>query len=142
MDRQNHEGYADPTAYEALCNLARGDKLKGPVVFVCSAYAGAPALNIERARRYCRFAVSQKVTPVAPHLLFPQFLDEEDKAERALGLEMGRSLLARCDEVWVFGEPCSAGMKAEIFLAEQWGMFVKYFSTHCTPRKGAHNVRD
>ena len=42
--------------------------------------------------------------PIAPHLLFPQFLNEGIEEERRLGITMGMELLALCDEVWVFGE--------------------------------------
>ena len=56
--------------------------------------------------------------PVAPHLLYPQFLEDSDPAERSLGLRAGLELLARCDEMWVFGGETSPGMSREIQFAQ------------------------
>jgi hypothetical protein len=50
------------------------------------------------------------VHPAAPHLIFPQFQNDGDEAERALGLWFARILLTKCDELWVFGETISPGM--------------------------------
>ena len=67
--------------------------------------------------------------PVAPHLLFPQFMDEG--TERDLALFMGMVLLCRCAEIWVFGENFSDGMKAEIDKAVKRRMTVRYFTDNC-----------
>ena len=67
--------------------------------------------------------------PVAPHLLFPQFMDEG--TERDLALFMGMVLLCRCAEIWVFGENHSEGMKAEIDKAIKRRMTVRYFTENC-----------
>lgn len=46
IDKFNHEGYSDPTTYEALTNIHReevaADKKAAylPLVYVCSPYAG------------------------------------------------------------------------------------------------------
>ena len=55
--------------------------------------------------------------PLAPHLLFPRFMDDSDPTERDAGLRMARKLLTMCSEVWVFGGRISAGMAAEIQAA-------------------------
>ena len=47
-------------------------------------------------------------TPIAPHLLYPQILNDTDPSERACGLAMGRQLLTVCSEVWVCGGQISA----------------------------------
>ena len=70
----NSEGYLDTTAYAALTNIeqeARRDAYR-PLVFICSPYAGDRERNAQRARAFCRFAVSEHCIPIAPHLLFPQ----------------------------------------------------------------------
>jgi hypothetical protein len=74
-----------------------------PIIYVCSPYAGDIKHNVEAASRYCRFAVEQGYIPIAPHLLFPQFLDDTDPTERELGLFFGNALMSKCAEVWVFG---------------------------------------
>lgn len=78
--------------------------------------------NIEKAQRYCREAVElwDDVIPIAPHVYFTQFLDDTKPEERAAGMDMGLSLLAMCDELWVYGiENPSEGMRSEIEYAKQ-----------------------
>lgn len=86
------------------------------LIFISSPYAGDTETNMELARAYCRMAVDAGHTPIAPHLLFPQFMKEETERERAL--QMGLELLDLCDEVWSFGKP-SAGMEKEIRYARK-----------------------
>mgnify|MGYP003800131807 CR=1 FL=1 len=127
----NSEGYLDPTAYEALKNIEKKAKLSNKVVFICSPYAGDIKGNTARARRYGRFAVTKKVIPIIPHLMYPQFLYEDDLDERELGIEMGLVLLSKCQELWVFGRKVSTGMVVEIEKAKSLGIPIKYFDTHC-----------
>ncbi len=87
--------------------------------------------NTERARGYCRFAVSKGSVPLAPHLHYPQFMDDTDKSEREQGLSFALILLGKCDELWVFGDTISEGMSAEIEEAKQRGMPIRYFSVRC-----------
>lgn len=101
------------------------------IVFICSPFARDVAGNIDRARSYGRFAITEKVIPIIPHLMYPQFLDEDDRAERQLGIEMGLALLAHCREVWVFGSRVSSGMAVEIERAQVLGIPVKYFTVDC-----------
>ena len=130
ISKFNHEGYFDPTTYEALSNIeteARKARFR-PVVYVCSPFSGDPIWNAEKARRYCRFAVDIGYAPFAPHLFFPQFLDDNDAKQRDLGLYMANVLLTKCSEVWVFGRRISSGMAAEIYKAETRGMPIRYFT--------------
>ena len=41
---------------------------------------------------------------------------------------MDMVLLGRCEELWVFGETVSCGMKAEIEKARKKNMPVRYFT--------------
>ena len=126
----NAERYADPTAYEALTNIERSEKRQfRPLVYVCSPYSGDIEANTEAARRYCRFAVEKGYIPVAPHLLYPQFLDDTDDDERNLGLFFGNVLMSKCHEVWVFGSRISSGMEAEITRAKRKNFIIRHFST-------------
>lgn len=92
------------------------------MVYIASPYAGDIEKNTEMARKYCRYAADQGAAPVAPHLLYPQFLDEYNPSDRARGLRMGLELLAACDELWVFGPTISSGMAAEIAEAKRMGI--------------------
>ena len=94
-------------------------------VFICSALRGNVEENLQKARMYCRSAVEEGYLPLAPHLLFPQFLDDDVEEERQTGIQMGLELLALCNEVWVFGKT-SEGMKMEIAYAKKIGVPVSY----------------
>jgi hypothetical protein len=132
LDYRNFEGYPDPTCCEALSRIEMAERkaLRAfrPIIYVCSPYAGDIKHNVEAARRYCRFAVEQGYIPIAPHLLFPQFLDDTDPTERELGLFFGNALMSKCTEVWVFGRHISRGMAAEIRRARWKGHRLRYFT--------------
>ncbi len=99
-----------------------------PLVYICSPYAGDVTVNTAAAKRYCRFAVEQACIPIAPHLLFPQFMDDRIPEERELALRYGCALMDKCSEVWVFGSRISHGMASEIDCAHRSGIKVRYFS--------------
>lgn len=86
------------------------------LVFISSPYGADPEGNTLRARAYCRYAVDKGVTPIAPHLFYPQFMSED--TERELAMEMGLQLLSHCDQLWVFGKP-SPGMVMEMEYAKK-----------------------
>jgi len=96
------------------------------VVFVCSPLAGDVETNIELAKELCHSAASNGMTPVAPHLLFTQFLDEDNPQERLAGLECGLALLERCDVLFWYSPTgkVSSGMAMEIAAATEWGIPV------------------
>ena len=126
----NAERYYDPTAYEALTAIEKEEKaLRAfrPIVYICSPYAGNIEMNVANARRYSRFAVQQGYIPIAPHLLFTQFLDDKDTTERNLGMFFGNVIMSKCAEVWVFGSTISTGMSAEIERAKRKGYTIRYF---------------
>lgn len=134
ISKYNSEGYYDPTAYEALSAIEKEERaLRAfrPIVYICSPYSGDVEANVDAARRYCRFAVEQGYIPVAPHLLFPQFLNEESPKERQLGLFFGNALMSKCSEVWVFGDYISPGMEAEIRRARWKNYRLRYFTNNC-----------
>ena len=134
IDKCNAEGYYDPTAYEAMTIIEKEERaLRAfrPIVYICSPYAGDTESNIKAAQKYSRFAVNKGYIPIAPHLLFPQFLNDADPAERKLGLFFGNALMSKCSEVWVFGERISAGMEAEIKRARWKNYRLRYFSESC-----------
>ena len=131
---KNAEGYADPTAFGAFCTIEKEEKaLRAfrPIVYICSPYAGDVEGNTAAARRYSRFAVEAGYIPIAPHLLFPQFLDDNKSKERELGLFFGNAILSKCAEMWVFGDRISEGMEAEIKRATWKGHRIRYFSETC-----------
>ena len=134
MSKLNAERYYDPTAYEALSAIEKEEKsLRAfrPILYICSPYAGDIEKNVEAAQRYSRFAVDKGYIPIAPHLLFPQFLNDRNPKERQLGLFFGNALMSKCSEVWVFGNRISAGMQDEIKRARWKNYRLRYFTEYC-----------
>ena len=80
------------------------DRTYRPLVYICSPLSGDVEANTERARAFCRFALAQGQIPLASHLLFPHFMDDDDPAKRELAIFMDIVLLGKCSELWVLGE--------------------------------------
>ena len=100
-------------------------------IYVCSALRGDIEENIKKARRYCEYVVKEfGFIPIAPHIYFTQFLDDDIVKEREFGIKAGLSLLSECDELWYFGDTISRGMTDEIKSAMTQGIPVKYIPTH------------
>ena len=100
-----------------------------PLIYVCSKYSGDTASNTESAKRYSRFVVEQSAIPFAPHLLLPLYMCEE--SERELAMLMDMVFLEKCDELWVFGEDVSEGMRREIAKAEEIHKRIRFFDNAC-----------
>ncbi len=134
VNNRNLEGYPDPVPKEALDNISREGRRAAkqsfrPLVYICSPYSGDIQRNMEAARRFCRFAVDSGYIPIAPHLQFPQFMDDDNPAERDMALFMDFVLIGKCHEVWVFGDKVSKGMAAEITYAKKRSRTIRYFSS-------------
>lgn len=99
------------------------------MIYVCSPFKGDIEHNIEQARQYCRRVIKTGKIPFAPHLYFPQFLDDTDPQERKQGIKYAIHMMRFCTEVWVFGDVVSDGMRLEIEHANKTGKAVKYFGT-------------
>lgn len=140
VSKYNSEGYKDPVVYEALTRVeaeeraARAAAAYRPLVYICSPYAGDIERNTYRARAFSRFAVEKKYIPIAPHLLCPQYLDEE--TERWLCLKMGIVFMGKCEEVWVFGDYISEGMASEIERATKMRKKIRYFTEDLREKEG------
>jgi hypothetical protein len=94
------------------------------LIYVASPYAGDIEQNTEFARKACRHVMSEGHAFFAPHLLYPQLLDDSKPQERQLGLDMGLAVLPRCDELWCYGDRISFGMHLEIEEAVRLGIPV------------------
>ena len=141
----NGERYVDPTAYYALKKIEKEERKARhtakravgikprigfdyrPVVYICSPYSsGNIEQNVINARKYSRFAVDKGAIPIAPHLLFPQFMSEE--TERELAMFMNKVLITKCAELWVFGDKYTNGMNDEIIYALRKDKPIHYFN--------------
>ena len=91
-------------------------------VFICSRYAGDIEHNVRVAQALCRMAVDAGLAPFAPHLLYTQFLDDSNNAQRDLGISIGLRFMETCDVVWVYvGEVVSDGIRRELEHAQSLG---------------------
>ena len=134
IDKKNHEGYLDKTAHDAISNIQREEKATDkkaaylPLVYVWSPYAGDIENNVKNAKVYSRYAVKENAIPVTPHLLYPQFMDDGNDAEREMAMHFNHVLLGKCTEVWVFGGVISRGMAREIGVAKKRRMKIRWFT--------------
>lgn len=99
------------------------------LVYIASPLSGDVEANLGFARQACLNAMAQGATPFAPHLLYPQMLDDNDPAQRELGMRMGNQMLGLCDELWLCGDVISPGMARERELAEELDIPVQIVST-------------
>lgn len=134
INKFNAEGYSDPTTYQALTNIDRAEKAERksaflPLVYICSPYSGDVETNIKKAQEFCRFAVDSGCIPLAPHLMYPQFMNDNDPAERDLAMFFDIILLGKCQEVWVLGDIIAKGMSMEIEKAKKRKQPVRYFNS-------------
>lgn len=95
------------------------------LVYVCAPFSGEVIKNKEKAIKCARFVFEQGRIPITPHLLFP-FLSDETNREDALSMDI--RILKKCDEIWVFGENITSGMKEEIECASEYSIIVKFIN--------------
>ena len=89
-------------------------------IFVCS-----PVVEKVLAKKLCRLVVDEGHAPFAPHLIYPQFLDDIFPRQRAAGIASGIAWLGQADEMWVFSpdlDLCSEGMRAEVLRSEKFSI--------------------
>ena len=100
-----------------------------PLVYVCSPFRGNIDENVINARKYSRFTFDKKNIPITPHLLYPQFINDNDLFERNIAIhKINYVLIGLCKEMWVFGDVITQGMEREILIAKKRKMRIRYFS--------------
>lgn len=77
----------------------------------------------------CEYVFSNECIPVNPFRIFGYFLD--DRVDRGLIRNGNNEMIARCDELWVFG-PISDGVLFEIFSCIRQGKVVRFFNIATT----------
>jgi hypothetical protein len=71
-----------------------------------------------------KFVLDSGMVPVSPFMLFDYYLMHTVSKE--VVREAMNNLLARCDEVWVFGR-ISLGVKVQVGIAKRMNKAVRYF---------------
>ena len=82
-------------------------------VYICAPLGGDIRNNLEKAKRYTEYALRCGTAPVVPHF-YALCLNDDIPEEREMGLCAGQSLLWFCDELWIFGDVITEGMRREI----------------------------
>lgn len=84
--------------------------------------------NIKLARDACTLAVYRGFLPIAPHIYFPRFLSDDVPTECNLGMDMGKTLLRQCSQLWIVSLRISTSMSAEIKEAKMLNIPVLLFT--------------
>ena len=89
--------------------------------------------------KICAEVHTKEIIPVAPYLVSLQYLDDTIAEDRLLGMEANHECFHRryIDELWLFGDRISEGVKGEVKLALQYGIPVipKTAGTQCDLQK-------
>lgn len=113
----------------------------GRKIYICSRYAADTEEQVQRnvaiAKDYCRMVADRGDFPIAPHLYFPQFLNDAIREERSAGLRMGMEALRHADHVLAIIENgvISSGMDQEMREAARLGIPVEMIYIGETPGK-------
>lgn len=93
-------------------------------VYVCAPLGGNIEENLKKVKIYTAYALRCGTAPVVPHF-YAECLDDNNPKDREVGLAAGMSLLWLCDEVWVFGDTVTDGMRAELQFCKNLNIRVR-----------------
>ena len=96
-------------------------------VYVCAPLGGNIEENLKKVKIYTAYALRCGTAPVVPHF-YAECLDDNDPKNRELGLAAGMSLLWLCDEVWVFGDTVTDGMRAELKFGKNLNIRIRHIT--------------
>lgn len=95
-------------------------------VFIAHPIAGDVNGNMKKVLKICQMVHAKEIIPVAPYLVALQYLNDEVVEDRALGTEANLECFHRryIDELWLYGNRISEGMKGEIRVAVKYHVSV------------------
>ncbi|QDH85102.1 hydrolase [Gordonia phage Dardanus] len=97
------------------------------LVAIESPFAGDQERNVAYARAALLDSLKRGEAPIASHLLYPQVLDDDMKAERIQGMAAGFAWNLHADVVAVYYDlGISDGMQAGIREAQRAGTPIEY----------------
>jgi len=119
------EAATDAEWYQCNC-----DSKRTQLVYICHPLTEDVEGNVEKVKLICKALLQAQrdtwgedgeidICPVAPQLMLPYGLDAASKLDNEFALRQCLNLLAACDELWVYGDRCTAGMRAEIEFASE-----------------------
>ena len=101
-------------------------------VYIAHPISGDLHYNLRRVLDICEAihranaSARKKVVPVAPYLTSLMYLNDDDWQEHDLGVEASHECFRRkfIDELWLYGDHISSGMREEIALAQHYDIPV------------------
>ena len=94
-------------------------------VYICAPLGDDVKENLEKVKRYTRYALICGTAPVVPHF-YALCLNDYDQKERDIGIAAGLGMLWFCDELWVCGDVVTEGMQTEINFCKNLNIRMKY----------------
>ncbi len=102
------------------------------IIYIAHPISGDIKGNLEKVRQIVRELNLKRtdIVPFAPYWLDCHALDDNNSKERARGISNDKAFFDKgvIDEVWLFGNKISSGMKTEIDLAKKLNIPVKTMS--------------
>ena len=105
-------------------NMHPAENLKEKKKLVFTAQS---AQNFHLRFQICEFVFEQGAIPLNPFMAYDYFL--ANLVEHDVIRNANNNLLARCDELWVFGD-ISDGVEVEIAYAKQLGKRIRFFTAN------------
>ena len=98
------------------------------IVYIAHPIGGDIEKNIKKVLEICRKVNLQTsdIVPFVPYLSDLYCLDDNSPEERERGLQNGFFMLKKgfIDEIWLYGDRISNGMRAEINICKQVGVKI------------------
>ena len=90
-------------------------------IFIGHPIGGDIKGNIEKVLKICAEVHTKEIIPVAPYLISLKYLNDEVVEDRQLGMDANHECFRRgyIDELWLFGDRISEGMRVEVNLAKE-----------------------
>ena len=93
-------------------------------IYICHPVGGDVKNNLIKVTEICSNLHNKHIIPVAPYLVSLQYLNDEVMEDRDLGIDANLECFKRkyVDEVWLYGDHISPGMKQEILIVKEYGI--------------------
>jgi hypothetical protein len=100
------------------------EEFQKKLVFIAHPIRGNLADNMEKIFAICKQVHEEGHIPIAPYLISLLSLRDGVAEDRKLGLEANLVAFERgfIDELWLYGDRISEGMKIEVALAKKLGI--------------------
>lgn len=108
-------------------------------VYICAPLGGNVDKNLQKVKDYTRYALMCGATPVVPHF-YALCLNDCNPKEREIGMTAGLSLLWFCDEMWIFGDEETEGMKSEIQFCKSFNIRTRKIKNSEIRKKIGGNI--